>query len=352
MIGQRLKLARAAAGLSLRELEERLGNQVTAQAISKYEQERMMPSSPVLRALAGALDVSVSYLLSPVDLVLDDVEFRRDELAAKDHARVEAAVVDRLQRYLTIEEALAAPSSNWSRPEGAPFPVNDLADAELAAARVRAAWQLGLDPLPNVSEFLEEKGVKVLSISLPEKVDGLCCKVSWRERQRIPVVIVNAHPYVSGERARFTLAHELGHLVLECSDNVNLEKAAHRFAGAFLMPAEVLWREVGRKRTSVSIAELKALKRIFGVSIHMITMRCRELGIFSADLAADLFRQYRELGWRNPPDFEPGRLEREDSNRFERLCYRAVAEGVISESKAAELLGKTIRDLEHVMSSR
>ena len=58
MIGERLKLARAAAGLSLRDLEARLDGLVTAQAIGKYERDEMMPSSTVLIALARALKVT------------------------------------------------------------------------------------------------------------------------------------------------------------------------------------------------------------------------------------------------------------------------------------------------------
>src|ERR1700732_312380 len=83
MIGQRLKLARAASGLSLRELEEVIGNRVTAQAIGKYERDEDMPSSPVLSALARGLSVSEEYLLATDDLVLDGVEFRKKEIASK-----------------------------------------------------------------------------------------------------------------------------------------------------------------------------------------------------------------------------------------------------------------------------
>ena len=64
MIGARLKLARAAAGLSLRELEGGLQGLVTAQAIGKYERDEMMPSSSVLIALARTLKVSEEYLLA------------------------------------------------------------------------------------------------------------------------------------------------------------------------------------------------------------------------------------------------------------------------------------------------
>ena len=79
MIGQRLKLARMAAGLSLRELDARIGNLVTAQAIGKYERNEAVPRSGVLIALADALGVSVEYLVGEQDMALDGVEFRKKQ---------------------------------------------------------------------------------------------------------------------------------------------------------------------------------------------------------------------------------------------------------------------------------
>ena len=69
MIGQRLKISRSASGLSLRGLESKIGNRVTAQAIGKYERNESMPGSGVLIALADALDVSVDYLVGDQEMV-------------------------------------------------------------------------------------------------------------------------------------------------------------------------------------------------------------------------------------------------------------------------------------------
>src|SRR6266508_1864859 len=107
MIGHRLKLARAASGLSLRELEAEMDNLVTAQAIGKYERNEDMPSSRVLSALAVALHVSDDYLLSADEMVLDGVEFRKKQIASKrEEAFVEGQTLHLLERYLTVEDAL------------------------------------------------------------------------------------------------------------------------------------------------------------------------------------------------------------------------------------------------------
>lgn len=347
MIGQRLKLARSAAGLSLRDLEEKIGGLVTAQAIGKYERDESMPGSEVLIALAGALGVSVDYLLGEQEMVLDGVEFRKKAITSKrEEAQVEAKVLHFLERYLMVEELLGLPSTEWDKPREAPYPVKEPPEADRAARSVRQDWGLGLDPIPNLFELLEERGIKVLALDLPN-FDGLTAHVRRTQKESLPVIVVNEKDW--GERQRFTLAHELGHMVLELAPGVNEEKAAHRFAGAFLMPAEALWSEIGKHRTSVSLGELLRLKQLFGVSIQALTYRCKDLGIFGETLVRGLFNEFTRRGWRSPPYKEVGAMLPGKTRRFERLCYRALAERAISESKAAELLGTSVRDLERRM---
>ena len=126
---------------------------------------------------------------------------------------------------------------------------------------------------------------------------------------------------------------------------VDEEKAAHRFAGAFLMPADALWAEIGKHRTAIGWGELFELKQLFGASVQAITYRCKDLGIFSKATFRRLFNDFSRFGWRRPPYKEPHTRKGEEPKRFERLTFRALAEGAISESKAAELLGMSVHDL-------
>ena len=145
------------------------------------------------------------------------------------------------------------------------------------------------------------------------------------------------------------MAHELGHIVLEVASKVDDEKAAHRFAGAFLMPSEALWSEIGKHRKSIGWSELFGLKQLFGVSVQALTYRCKDLGIFSEPLFRRLFNDFARLGWRSPPYEEPLSMKGEEPRRFERVCFRALAEGAVSEAKAAELLGISVHDLNRRM---
>ena len=344
MIGHRLKIARAAAGLSLRELSARMDGLVTAQAVGKYERDESMPSSRVLIGLAQALGVSEGHLLSDEELVLEGVDFRK-KASAREEATIEAKTLQMLERYLAVEDLLGLRSIDWEKPRSAPYPIADLRDAEDAARSVRDEWGLGHDPIPRLAELLEERGVKVLSLDLDD-IDGLAARVRRRGRGAARVVVIRGN--IWSERKRFTLAHELGHMVMRLVGDLDEEKAAHRFAGAFLMPADVLRAEVGANRSSIGIAELAALKRRFGVSIQALTYRCKELGIIDQKTFSALFKLFTDHGWRTAPFEEPERLDPayEVPKRFERLCYRALAENIVSESRAAELLGLSRQELE------
>lgn len=348
MIGQRLKVARTASGLSLRELQEKIGNLVTAQMIGRYERDETMPGSATLIALADALDVSETYLVDQSDLRLEAVEFRKNRITnRKEEASVEATVLDAVERYLTIEDLVGAASAAWTPPPGAPFPVRSLDEAEAAAARLRTLWNLGLDTVPNLAEFLEERGIKVMVIPLPRSVSGLACKVRQRTGRSVPVIVVNSAD--TGERQRLTIAHELGHVLLDVRNDVDEEKAAFRFGSAFLIPAEVLWAEVGQHRRAIAVGELVELKTLFGVSAQAIAYRCKELGIIGPGVHRGLFESFARLGWRSAPYHEPNSVLPENPRRFHRLCYRALAEGVVSETKAAELLRLSVGQLNAAM---
>ena len=351
MIGQRLKLSRKAAGLSLRQLEHKIGNRVTAQAIGKYERNVSVPSSPVLIALAEALTVSIDYLLGDQDLSLERVEFRKKSIISrKERSRLEAKAIDRLERYLLVEELLDLHSIEWDRPLGAPYAIKVLSEAETVAIRIREHWGLGTDPIPNLAELLEERGIKILSLPLEDKVDGLTADVCRPDKKSLPVIMVNSKHW--GERQRFTLAHELGHILMQSlDDKKDTEYSAHRFAGAFLMPAEALWAEIGMQRTSFSMGELIQLKKLFRVSLQALTYRFFDLGIITRSVFKEMFGYFSEQNYRTPPYKEPGALppDSEEPLRFQRLCFRALAEEAISETKCAELLGISVRQLQQEM---
>ena len=339
MIGERLRIARRKSGLSLRELADRLGGQVTHMAISKYERGEMGPSSTVLIALGKALNVSLEFLVAPMDVSLGALEFRKKSgTSAQDRALVEATVLEHVERYLIVEEVLDLDSAIWKAPF-APKPVRSFADAEKLADDARKGWKLGNSPLADVTEILEERGIKVILLRLPESVSGLTCLVQRPNQPPVPVIVINKD--FNLERRRFTLLHELGHRLMRVEE-VDEEKAAHRFASAFLMPADHLREVVGQHRHGFGVAELMSTKHLYSVSATALLVRFRDLGIISPEQLVALF-QTTARTWRK---HEPKELPRtpgvEEPQRFKRLCYRALAEKLISVSKAADLLQEPV----------
>ena len=368
MFGERLKLARKKAGFSLRDLSGALDNRISAQAIGKYERGEMMPSSGILLALAKTLDVSLDYLMGARVHKLDSVEFRKKSgTSAKDRARVEAAVIEHVERYLTIEEILDLDSAEGHRPI-AKVRLARVEDAEELSIKVRKAWHLGEDPIPNLTELLEEHGIKVCVTPLPESVSGMTCMVqrspnvltgsyarqtkvkSFKDVDIVPVIVVNQTHTL--ERRRLTLAHELAHSLIDEQSSIDLEKAANYFAGAFLVPSAHLEREMGKHRRGLGYAELIQLKRMYRVSAAAFLVRLRHLDIIAESTLAYAFQTFAR-SWRRE---EPEGLEeagqkgtQEPPRRFERLCYWALAEKLISLSKASELLQRPLTQIETAM---
>ena len=339
MIGERLRIARRKSGLSLRDVAERMGGKITHTAVSKYERGEMAPSSSVLIELAKVLDVSLEFLAAPMEVRLGALEFRRKSgTSAQDRGHVEAAVLEHVERYLMIEEILELDSAEWTAPF-APKIVRTFDDAEQAALDARKKWNLGEGPLPDITELLEERGVKVLLIPLPDAVSGLTCLVERPTQTAVPVIVVNQNHNL--ERRRFTLLHELGHRLID-AQGIDEEKAAHRFASAFLMPAGHLRETVGKHRNGFGFLELIATKHLYRVAAVALLVRFRDLGIISPEQLTAMFQTGASRWRRVEPRPLADDTDVETPQRFKRLCYRALAENFISITKAAELLQEPV----------
>jgi Zn-dependent peptidase ImmA (M78 family)/DNA-binding XRE family transcriptional regulator len=334
MLGPRIKQARKAAGLSLRALAERTG--VSAMAISKYETGKSIPSSTVLLALAKALGVRTEYFFRSKAVVLGEVEYRkRSRLPKKLQAQIEGDLMDQVERFLEATDYLpgGTPLHPFALPQGLPERILLYDQLETVAETVRDAWTLGLDPIPDLTELLEERGIRVFqSDALHDATfDGLAAQVDG-----MPVIVVGRG--WPGDRQRFTLAHELGHLLLQerLDGNLDEERAANRFAGAFLVPQAQVFAQLGPKRTWLEPQELCVLKTAYGLSMQGWIHRAKDLGILAESRYNQVMQFFRTRGWhRNEPCED---LPREEPRLFQRLVFHALAEDLISESKAAELL--------------
>ena len=350
MFGQRLRLARKKAGLSMRGLASRVSPEVSVQSISKYESHKMMPSSSVLVGLSKALDVSVDFLMGGHIGTIQEIEFRKSSKTPKrDLAKVEALVTESLESYLTIEDILELKPTNDSLSEFTVEHIGAIEEVDEIAQVLRENWALGHEPVAGMTGLLETKGIRVIEVNLPEKFDGLACKVVCSNGRVEAAVVVSCRTSV--ERKRFTLAHELAHRVIRGTSNpdIRLEKAMNRFAGAFLVPAQHLRREVGAERKVVTLPELMRLKRQYGVSAAALLIRLGQVGILKQSVIEYAFRSYANPWRQNEPDpIRPnegfGALEH--PQRFENLVWQALGEQLIHPFRAAQLLNRSLESIE------
>jgi len=150
MFGDRLKLARKKAGLSLQALAGQVSPPITAQAISKYEAGRMMPSSAVLAGLGKALGVSLDFLMSGHVAALSGVEFRKHSAtSSKDRAHAAAIVIEKLEDYLAIEDILELnpPADPFGalRADGVSYIFAGKTEIDLAGALETLKRELGIE---------------------------------------------------------------------------------------------------------------------------------------------------------------------------------------------------------------
>jgi Zn-dependent peptidase ImmA (M78 family)/DNA-binding XRE family transcriptional regulator len=334
-IGARIRRARHAASLSQQSLADEVG--VSKMVISKYEQGKAAPSSGVLLRLAKSLGYPAEYFLRPVSVSLSAPAYHsRHSLPQKQELAVIAAVQEWLERYLDLEDILGE-ETRFELPAGFPRQVESSEAAEEAADELRRAWELGMGPLDDLVDILEARGIKVGEVEVQEDFESLMLRTDKGQ----PVIAVRqARPM---EQRRFSLAHELGHLVLNLPQGREAEQLADCFAEALLVPASAARRELGQQRTHLSMAELVHLRDRYGMSLRAWIQRARRLDIIPQGEERRLLAELKSDVW----DLEGSGsgMGREKPQRMDRLVMRALAEDLISEGRAAQLLGATLAQL-------
>jgi len=334
-IGERIKSARKAQGLSLRALADRIG--LSHNAIAKYEKNDVVPGSGILLNLSDELCVPVDFFFRQGNVELRKPKFRHPKsgMPKKEEQKLLARVKDWLERYFELE--LIAEANNtvkFSFPSGFPMKVGNFDDVEQAAKKLRERWKLGADAIDNMVALLEDKGIKIYQIKMVSDFDAAVIPSSGDEF----IFVINTS--FTPDHQRLSLAHELGHLMMKIPRKSDEEDFAFRFAASFLVPQSIAYMELGKKRKQLSIPELSLMKHKYGLSMQAWIRRAGELGIISAAYENQLLAGFKKAGWH---ELEPGeQCVQEKPQQMEKLAYKALAEGLITESRAFELLGKPI----------
>lgn len=321
----RIKTLRQARGYTLDELVAHMGGVVTKQALSKYETGKARPMPSVAVALARALGVKTAALFSEPSYDVQFLAYRKHaSMGVRQQEELQSRLAFQLEQRLTVQHRLGLTCELGFERRA----VQDQAGVEVAAQELRDVWRLGAQPIRNLTELLERKGVHLLDVTeAGDGFHGLSAQATVAGGSEVCGAMIAYSAEVSGERQRSTLGHELGHLLLDVPEGKSGENLVQSFAGAFLMPAELMFETVGRKRTSVTLLELATWKQAMGVSMQNLIYRCKTLGIMTDSLYTVCFKEFSKRGWRKA---EPEPLPAEEPVYWSQLLRRAHSEGILS----------------------
>ena len=324
MIGARLKQARLLAGMTQPQLADQIGKhgyRVSKQVISKYENGKSYPTARFLMLASTVLDVPTTYLTHQRSSEVQWLAFRcRARLSDTEKNRIMAYAGDIVElqvelRELLFPDAVSSLPSVW---------VETFEDAENAAEQLRRHWNVGDRPLDNLVQTAEDRGVIVVGWNNESELfDGLSGKC-----ENHPVTVINTH--FPSDRQRLTLAHEIGHLVMDVKEmpKKKEEDLAYRFAAALLVPADHAYHELGTKRHQLDWRELKSLKRKYGMSMAAWVRRAYDLDIINDSAYQSMFRYIKSHSWSKD---EPGEyVGDEEPLQLKQMAHRAFAEGLVS----------------------
>lgn len=300
---------------------------VTQVTVSRWENGARTPSDEDLIRLADLYGVTPAFFRAPTratGLTAGDLHYRRRaRVKVADVRRLEGVTnwlrigADRLLDEVTVQPVLDIPM----------LPAADYGAAE-AARHVRRAWNLPIGPIDNLTELLEMAGVIVVVGAFP--ADGLDGVSMWAGPW--PVMYLSALAPV--DRRRFTMAHELGHLVLhrEFYDDTSGESEANRFAAELLMPAAQIEPRLRR----LSLREALALKMEWRVSVTALIQRAKDTKAITSEDATRLHKQRSAKGWtRHEPLSD--QLPQELPTTLSRVV-ETLADAGYSERELGELL--------------
>ena len=357
----RLQNARKVSGMSQAELASKMSELqsvcpamykgVSSTAIEKYEKGVMVPDNDIIMVtIAKALNTNVANLRRPFRVMIGKFAFRKkSKLGKKAVERILILAQQRIEKYVEVERLLN--EEIGCNIDFSNFVVRNKNDARAIANMLRKEWNMGIGPISSAINLLESHGVKVIEVEEdPELFDGTSSTV-----EGMPVVVLNsnegdpANPkhHNTYERRNLTLFHELGHQLMNIADDIDdkeKESICNAFASEFLIPSEMFIKIFGAKRTGISFFELKDVQREYGISARALMHKASELGV----ITPSRYKYFnislnKNPQWRDAID-ETAMLP-QHSTRFKRLVYRALATDVISISKSAELLDKSVSDV-------
>ncbi|MBV9010672.1 MAG: ImmA/IrrE family metallo-endopeptidase [Pseudonocardiales bacterium] len=307
IVGERIRQAREMFQFTHTALIDEVGLPGFNQSrLSRIENGLADADPEIIELLAVALRVRSDFFARPAlpALAPQSPQLRaRSRLTTASKTAVMRWAQTILEEYYRLEQSASPLMSG----------LEDMQDARPAEAAGRMRQLLGFDdfsPLPYLVLAVERLGVSVLGI--PRSEDHMDAFCAWSGDRPIIGILAGT----PADRLRFSVAHELGHLVLHRHVNrrPTVEAEADSFASELLTPRAAMGVVLLRNPT---LSQLAIIKSEWGVSVKNLIRRSRELGFIDQDRAVSLYKQMSARGWNKK---EPGFVSYEKPRAFRKLA--------------------------------
>ena len=283
-----LRLAREARGMTQKELADALN--IEQGTLSKFETGYQMPSDSLLCQIASQLRFPLSFFYNPnQSFSSPTIYYRKLKQIPKRELYKAEAYMD-LCRF-GLEELLRSveiPDANLFK-----WDVDKHGSPSNAARELRKRWQVPKGPIQNLVLLLERNGIVVFMLDLAHEISGLSHIIGRIQ----PIIFLNRN--MPADRMRFTLAHELGHLIMHFTENPIpkdrlVEDEAHEFAGEFLLPE----LEISPSLSKLDLRKLLDLKRYWKVSMQMLIRHAKRINCINERQQSSLMVKITQEGYR------------------------------------------------------
>ena len=281
-------LAREARGIAQHELAERI--KMSATNLSKIERGDIGISEEMLASIADETSFPVHFFMQQGTIIPENLTYRRRHSVAQKlitPINAQANIIRSHIQFLTR-------TLNVNVPDIPSMLVTETSNPARIARRLRQKWNIDAPVIGNLTRTMEQQGIAVVSFPFgTERVDSRTMLTD----DKYPVIFLNSQ--LLGDRQRFSLAYELGQLVMHTFSPVPLErdisKEANAFAAEFLMPAKEISKDLSGTITVPLLAELK---KKWKVSMIALLYRADDLGFITPNQKRYLLQQFNSLNIR------------------------------------------------------
>ncbi|MBD0403233.1 helix-turn-helix domain-containing protein [Flammeovirga sp. EKP202] len=319
---------RIKSDLTLDQVADAIGK--TAITVSRYERGERVPDGTALFELSNLYGCSMDSLFEDNKVKITKIEYR-DEKSCSDELnqkKIEYAEM-KISQYEDLE-FLTKQYVEFKNPiENDNVKTKD--DVYTVVEKLRKKWSLAKRPLGSVVDLIESKGIRVIMFKYKDNFNGFC---GWANDK--PIIFINKQYEVT--RTRFTLLHELAHILTKFDDEIKndkklIESLCDEFASQMLILNDVIYSLFGRKKLSnLQGFEIKKVKELFGISFEAILIRLAKLKLISWPQKNLIYESVGEGGFGNYT------LHDEIPKRFSDLVETASKRNLLTPSKLEEYL--------------